>query len=143
MSFTTEIDSFLEKYAVDSVLDEDAAKAMVENAALALDVRISPMSCGGDGWKVIRDDMLWTNFKEIKSFLDNMSGNRLFVFFNGHPRHRVVKINLTTLLEMMEDDDFFHNIFAFDKKLENALFDDHSGLFCGMGYFSDAIKAYC
>jgi hypothetical protein len=126
------------------VLESDEAKNVCAKASDALEVDLSLMSCLGDSWHVVDDGLWWPNFSKVKLYLSNIEhDSNLFVFFNGYPKHRVVKVNLEKLLEMLDDDNFFHNIFAFDSDLENAIFDDHSGFFCGAGYFSDAMQKYC
>ncbi len=144
MSFTEEIDSFLEKHCVETILEAEEAKAVCLRASNALEVDIGLMSCLGDNWYVVDDEKWWPNLNKVRLYLSNKDhDSKLFVFFNGHPKSRVIEVRLAKLLEMLDDDDFFHNIFAFDAKLENAIFDDHSGFFCGMGYFSDAMQKYC
>lgn len=144
MSFTEEIDSFLKKHSAGRILDADEAKRICTKASDVLEVDLSLMSCLGDNWYVVDDDQWWASFNKIRLFLGNRErDSKLFVFFNGHPKHRVVRVELSKLLEMIDDNDFFHNIFAFDEHFKNAVFDDHSGLFCGSGYFSSAMQKYC
>lgn len=144
MSFTEEIDSFLEKHCVEKILHAEEAKAVCTGASETFEVDLSLMSCLGDKWNVVDDEKWWPSLSKIRLDLSNREhDSNLFVFFNGHPKNRVIEVQLTKLLEMIDDDDFFHNIFAFDAKFENAVFDDHSGFFCGMGYFSDAMRKYC
>ncbi len=143
MSFTKEIDSFLQKYSIIKTIEKNKADEICEEASGALGVKIGTMSCAGESWYVSNDEKWWSNYPLVKKALEDLSSNSLFVCFKGYPDNRLVEISLKQLLTMIEDDDFFHNIFAFDNKYENAIFDDHSGSFCGIGYFSDAMQKYC
>lgn len=144
MSFTEEIDAFLDKHSVDCILEAEEGKKVCSKAADILDVDLSLMSCSGEKWHVVDDENWWPNLNKVRLYLSNKDRDlKLYVFFNGHPKNRVIEVKLSKLLEMIDDDDFFHNILAFDDKLENAIFDDHSGFFCGIGYFSDAMQKYC
>lgn len=144
MSFTAEIDAFLEKHCVKHILEADLAKVLCARASNVLGVDLSLMSSFGDKWSTTADTKWWLNFYKIKLYLTNKKpSSKIFVFFNGHPKSRVIEVELVKLLEMLNDDDFFHSIFAFDGEMENALLDDHSGFFCGLGYFTDAMQKYC